>query len=48
MIGPLVSYLAQPEHSGTRDNLTLIMVGAWDEKTNKVWEAVLAWVVSEK
>lgn len=48
LIGPLVSYLAAPEHKTTRDALASIMVNAWTEETNTVWESVLRWAVSDK
>jgi len=48
LIGPLVSYLAAPEHKTTRDNLTLIIADAWTEDTNLVWEAVLRLMVANK
>lgn len=47
LIGPLVSYLAAPEHKDTRDNLALIMVQSWQEVPNRVWEDVLDWMVTE-
>ncbi len=48
LIGPLVAYLAAPEHKQTRDNLTEIMANAWSEDTNPVWEAMLQFLVATK
>lgn len=48
LIGPIVSYLAAPEHQQSRDNLTRIMAQAWQEVPNDIWEDTLAFLVTEK
>jgi hypothetical protein len=47
LTGPLVAYLAAPEHKQTRDNLTQVIGQAWREDANRIWEDVLAWLVSD-
>lgn len=47
LIGPLVSYLAAPEHKQTRDNLTGIIAQAWAEESQTVLDAVLTFLVSD-
>lgn len=46
--GPLIAYLADQTHQQSRDNLSRIMVAAWQEVPNDVWESVLQWVVTTK
>lgn len=48
IIGPVVAYLADPAHETTRDNLSRILVDAWTEVPNDIWEAILRWSVTTK
>lgn len=48
LIGPLVSYLAAPEHKQTRDNLGLIVLDSWSEDTRTAWERLLQFMVTEQ
>lgn len=48
IIAPLVGQLGADEHKVGRDALTTLMVRAWSEEVNPVWEAILQWVVSDK
>lgn len=47
LIGPLVSYLAAPEHKQTRDNLTAIIAQAWAEDSNDIFDDVLTFLLSD-
>jgi hypothetical protein len=46
LIGPLVSYLAAPEHKQTRDNLASIMVKAWSEEADAVFDDMLTFLLA--
>lgn len=46
VIGPLVAYLADPDHAQTRDNLTGIISGAWSEQPDKTFDDFLKMLVS--
>jgi hypothetical protein len=47
LIGPLVSYLAAPEHKQTRDNLTDIIAKAWAEESDDILTAVYAFLLAD-
>lgn len=47
LIGPLVSYLAAPEHKQTRDALTSIVAQAWAEESGVVFDDMLTFLVSD-
>lgn len=44
--GPIIAYLADPDHQTSRDNLAAIMVDAWQAEPERVWDAMLEWLVS--
>lgn len=44
--GPIISYLADPQHKTSRDNLAAIMVDAWSAEPQVIWDAMLEWLVS--
>lgn len=48
IVRPLVAWLGSQAHTQERDVLSLMLVNAWTDDTNLVWEAVLQWVVSGK
>lgn len=48
LVGPIVAYLGQPAHETSRDNLSRIMVDAWTEVPNDIWESILRWSVTQK
>lgn len=48
LVGPIVAYLAAAEHRQSRDNLSRIMVDAWEEVPNDVWISILKWSVTTK
>lgn len=37
LIGPIIVYLANPQHQGSRDNFTLVLGGAWSEVAEATW-----------
>lgn len=45
--GPLVAYLAAPEHKTTRDNLTRIIAQAWSEGSAVVFDDMLTFLLSD-
>jgi hypothetical protein len=47
LIGPLVSYLAAPEHKQTRDNLTDIIAKAWAEESEDILQSVYAFLLAD-
>lgn len=47
IIGPLVAYLAAPEHKTTRDNLTRVMSQAWSEESSRVFDDMLTFLLSD-
>lgn len=47
LIGPMVSYLAAPEHKQTRDNLTDIIATAWAEEANDIFSDVMAFLLAD-
>lgn len=47
LIGPLVSYLAAPEHKTTRDNLMAIVAQAWSEESGVVFDDMLKFLLSD-
>lgn len=44
--GPLIAYLADPQHKTSRDNLSAIMADAWRSEPQVIWDAMLDWLVS--
>jgi hypothetical protein len=48
IIAPLVGQLGTSEHTVGRDGLSLLLVRAWDDNANPVWEAILQFVVAPK
>lgn len=47
LIGPLVSYLAAPEHKTARDALTSVIADAWAEESDVVFGDMLTFLVSD-
>lgn len=47
LAGSLVSYFAQPEHKTSRDDLSRIMLQAWQEQPEQVLTAIEQWLVTE-
>jgi hypothetical protein len=47
LIGPLVAYLAAPEHKQTRDNLTDIIAKAWAEESQDILTSVYAFLLAD-
>lgn len=45
LIGPIVSYLANPQHKVSRDNLAAIMLRAWREEPDLVWSDIQLWLL---
>lgn len=43
---PFVAYLGDKHNEAVRDSLTLIMVDAWQEKPDLVWDGLLEWLVA--
>jgi hypothetical protein len=43
---PFVAYLGDKKNEKVRDAFTLVMVDAWQEKPELVWDAVLRWLVT--
>ena len=48
IVGTFIAYLAAHGHETSRDNLARIMVDAWSEVPNDVWESILRWSVTDK
>lgn len=44
---PLAGYLGAQGSEAVRDTFTLLMVRAWSERPNLVWEAILQWSVTD-
>ena len=47
LVGPIVAYIADPAHKQTRDNLTLILSGALRDDSQRVYNDVLSWLLSD-
>lgn len=46
IVRPLVAWLGSQAHTQERDVLSVMLVQAWSDDPNLVWDAVLQWVVT--
>jgi hypothetical protein len=46
IVGPLIGYLATAEHAESRDNLAKIMVAAWYEEPDAIWQLMMQWLLA--